>query len=111
MKRRTWVVGGVVLALASADLALSHFWNKPGAIGTLRNLWIQQTAVAQAPGGGPRTVAVAVAVATRQNVPVRLEALGNVTTMASVAIKSRLDSEIIGVHFADGARVKQGDVL
>jgi RND family efflux transporter MFP subunit len=31
--------------------------------------------------------------------------------MASVAIKSRLDNEIIGVKFADGARVKTGDVL
>ena len=46
-----------------------------------------------------------------RSVPVRVEALGNVTTMASVAIKARVDTEIVGVHFADGARVKQGDVL
>jgi RND family efflux transporter MFP subunit len=31
--------------------------------------------------------------------------------MASVAVRSRLDSEIMAVHFADGATVKQGDVL
>ena len=43
--------------------------------------------------------------------PVRLEALGTVTTIASVAIKPRVDTEIVGVHFADGARVKQGDIL
>jgi RND family efflux transporter MFP subunit len=31
--------------------------------------------------------------------------------MASVAVKTRLDNEIVGVHFADGAKVKQGDLL
>jgi multidrug efflux system membrane fusion protein len=44
-------------------------------------------------------------------VPVRLEALGTVTTMAAVAVKPRIDSEIIAVKFEDGQRVKQGDVL
>ena len=49
----------------------------------------------------------------RQEVRCRfgIEALGTVTPMASVAIKSRVDSEIAGVHFADGAKVKQGDLL
>jgi multidrug efflux system membrane fusion protein len=31
--------------------------------------------------------------------------------MASVALKSRIDSEITAIHFDDGARVKQGDLL
>ena len=31
--------------------------------------------------------------------------------MASVAVKPRIDSEIVAVKFEDGARVKQGDVL
>jgi RND family efflux transporter MFP subunit len=31
--------------------------------------------------------------------------------MASVAVKARLDDEIVGVHFADGTKVKQGDLL
>jgi len=34
-----------------------------------------------------------------------------VTTIAGVAIKSRVDTAIVGVHFEDGARVKQGDIL
>jgi multidrug efflux system membrane fusion protein len=37
--------------------------------------------------------------------------LGSVTPIASVAIKSRIDSEIIGVHFSDGAMVQKGDLL
>jgi len=42
---------------------------------------------------------------------VKLEALGNVTMMASVAIKARIDNEIVGIHFTDGAFVKKGDLL
>jgi hypothetical protein len=41
---------------------------------------------------------------------VLIEALGTVTTMASVAVKSRLDNVIVGIHFADGAYVKRGDL-
>lgn len=52
-----------------------------------------------------------VAKAVKKPVPVRIEALGTVTTMASVAVKARVDSEITAVKFEDGARVKQGDVL
>jgi RND family efflux transporter MFP subunit len=72
-----------------------------------------EQAAAQAPKGGPaqRAVAVEVARAVRKKSPVLLEALGNVTTIASVAVRPRLDSEITGVHFTDGALVKQGDLL
>ena len=54
---------------------------------------------------------VEIAIAQKKVVPVRLEALGNVTTIASVAIKSRVDSVIMAVNFTDGARVKEGDLL
>ncbi len=60
---------------------------------------------------GPRAVAVEVATAVKRKTPVLLEALGNVTTIASVAVKPRIDDEIVGVHFEDGAFVKQGDLL
>jgi RND family efflux transporter MFP subunit len=52
-----------------------------------------------------------VATAEKKAVPARVEALGNVTTIASVAIKPRVDTAIEKVHFADGARVKEGDIL
>jgi multidrug efflux system membrane fusion protein len=68
-------------------------------------------AVAQAQGPGQRGIPVEVATAVKKNAPIRLDALGTVAPMASVAIKSRMDSEIVGIHFADGALVKQGDVL
>lgn len=96
--RRTWVLGAVALAAVAL-----------GAYAT-RNVWSPQGAIAQAPTP-PRLVAVEVATAVKKSTPVRIEALGTVTPMASVALKSRIDSEITEIHFADGARVKQGDLL
>jgi membrane fusion protein, multidrug efflux system len=62
-------------------------------------------------GPGVRRVQVTAGIAVKKQSPVLLEALGNVTTFASVAIKPRIDNEIVGVHFADGAEVKAGDLL
>jgi len=56
-------------------------------------------------------VPVEVGQAEKKVVPYQVDALGTVTPMASVAIKSRLDNEITAVRFADGSRVKTGDVL
>jgi membrane fusion protein, multidrug efflux system len=70
------------------------------------------TVVAQSPGRPTqRAVAVEVARAVQKKTPVTLGALGNVTTMASVAVRTRIDNEIVDIHFADGAVVKQGDLL
>ena len=91
-----------MLAVAGAATA-TWKWN-------LQSLWSPQGAVAQAPAQ-PRLVAVEVATAVKKSTPVQIEALGTVMPIASVAIKGRIDSEITGVHFADGARVKQGDLL
>jgi multidrug efflux system membrane fusion protein len=99
MKKRTLFVGVVaLLALAGAAVFV---WNGSPS----------QRAPAQAQRPGQRQVPVAVAIAEKRSVPIRLEALGTVTTMANVAVKTRIDSEIVEVKFADGQRVKQGDVL
>ena len=67
-------------------------------------------AVAQAPQG-PRPVSIELATAVKKKTPVMLEGLGTVTTIASVAIRSRIDNEIVGIHFQDGAKVTKGDLL
>jgi RND family efflux transporter MFP subunit len=80
-----------------------------------RGVWSPQWAAAQAPrtaqSQGPRAVSVEIANAVTKQTPVLIEALGSVTPIASVAVKSRLETEIVGVHFADGQFVKQGDLL
>ena len=97
MKKRTLVVG-LAAGLAVAGVG-AFLWNNSS-----------QKAAAQAPRGEGRVVPVNVAQAVKKAVPIRLEALGTVTMIASVAIKPRLDSEIMAVKFEDGARVKQGAI-
>jgi multidrug efflux system membrane fusion protein len=100
MNKRTLVLGAA-LVLAAAGIVLA----------TRGGLW-SDGAVAQAPRqNAPRAVPVEVAVAAKKTVPVRIEALGSVTPIRSVAIKPRIDSEIVGVHFRDGATVQQGELL
>jgi membrane fusion protein, multidrug efflux system len=56
-------------------------------------------------------VPVVVASVERQAVPVRLDAIGTVQTIANLAVKSRLDAQIDQVKVSDGQYVKAGDVL
>jgi multidrug efflux system membrane fusion protein len=60
---------------------------------------------------GPAAAPVAVVAATQQTVPVRLQAIGNVEAYSSVAVKSRVDGQIVDVHFREGQEVRKGDVL
>jgi multidrug efflux system membrane fusion protein len=100
MKKRTLVVGVV------AVLALG------GVIAVKQGYWAPVGAVAQAPKQtAPRVVPVDVAVAMMKKVPVRIDLLGTVTPIASVAVKTRIDTEIVGVHFRDGSMVRTGDLL
>jgi RND family efflux transporter MFP subunit len=81
--------------------------------GAMRNVWSPQNAVAQSKGKGKAKAAVAVDVAqaVKKKVPVRVDLLGTVTPIASVAVKPRIDSEITEVHFDDGAMVRKGELL
>jgi multidrug efflux system membrane fusion protein len=105
MKARNFVLGvAAVLAVAAV------VGTKSGLLPAGWNPWSPQGAVAQAPRA-ERGVPVDVAVATKKRVPVRVDLLGSVTPIASVAVKTRVDTEILGVHFQDGAMVRQGDIL
>ena len=100
MRKRTIILGAAALLGAA------------GIVVVMRSgLWTEG-AVAQAPRlAVPRAVAVEVTAAEKKAVPVRIDALGAVTPIASVAVKPRVDSEITGVHFRDGAMVHVGDLL
>ena len=56
-------------------------------------------------------VSVELAKAERKSVPVDVDAIGMVTPISSVALKSRLETTIVAVHFEDGAKVNEGDLL
>ena len=60
---------------------------------------------------GPASVPVSVVAAIQQSVPVRLQAIGNVEAYTSVAVKSRVDGQILEVQFREGQELKKGQVL
>ncbi|HUS24604.1 MAG TPA: efflux RND transporter periplasmic adaptor subunit [Candidatus Binatia bacterium] len=62
------------------------------------------------PGGGA-PVPVTVAAAERRAVPVTIEAVGTVEPLASVAVKSRVDGQIVEVLVADGQDVTRNQKL
>ncbi len=59
----------------------------------------------------PPPVSIRTAAVVRNTVPLTVEAVGNVVAYESVAVRSRLDSQVIRVHFKDGEEVKKGDLL
>jgi RND family efflux transporter MFP subunit len=59
----------------------------------------------------PPPVAVVIAPVAKKPMPVRMETIGTVQPIATVAIKSRLDGAIVQVHVKDGQEVKTGDLL
>ena len=60
--------------------------------------------------GPPPVPVTAVAVALK-TVPVRLYAIGNVEPYTTVAVKARVDGQIVSAHFKEGDEVRQGSVL
>lgn len=56
-------------------------------------------------------VGVRVAAVEKRDVPVELEAVGNVEAYAAVAVKSRVAGQLMRVLVKDGADVKRGDLL
>jgi RND family efflux transporter MFP subunit len=75
-----------------------------------RSSWTGGGASAQGPQRA-RVVSVELAKAERKLVPVDVDSIGTVTPIASVALKSRVETTIVSVHFEDGAKVNQGDLL
>jgi membrane fusion protein, multidrug efflux system len=62
-------------------------------------------------GRGPAAVPVSVATVLQQTVPVRVQAIGNVEPFSTVAVKARVDGQIVEVGFKEGEEVPKGRVL
>jgi multidrug efflux system membrane fusion protein len=56
-------------------------------------------------------VPVTVVAVVVKTVPVRLYAIGNVEPFTTVAVKARVDGQIVSVHFKEGDEVRQGAIL
>lgn len=88
----------VPFALAAALLLSSCSRKSPASAGGKANR-----------GGGP--VPVVVARAEARDVPVEIQAVGNVQAYSAVSIRSQITGQITQVHFKEGQEVKKGDEL
>lgn len=69
---------------------------------------------ARTPGGrfaAGAAVPVGVAVAARGDVPIVIRALGTVTPLHTVNVKTQITGQLVDVYFKEGQMVKQGDLL
>ncbi len=98
MKKRNWII----LAGGLGIIALAAF--------ATRGFWMGGGASAQGPQRA-RVISVELAKAERKPVPVDVDSIGTVTPISSVALKSRVETTIVSVHFEDGAKVREGDLL
>src|SRR5437764_3270801 len=60
---------------------------------------------------GEGGVPVTVALATRRDVPLQIEVIGNVEAYSTITVKAQVGGEITQVHFREGEYVKAGDLL
>lgn len=58
-----------------------------------------------------REVPVVAAVARTGSLPLFIDGLGTVTPFQSITVRSRVDGELVRVAYAEGAAVKEGDLL
>ncbi len=88
-----WIIIAIIL------LALFVWWLLPGKSRDLGRMGM----------GGPQPVGVAVA--ERGPIDVTLNALGNVTPLATVTVRPQVSGQIIKFAFQEGQMVKAGDLL
>ena len=98
MKKRSLILVAGIIGIAAVAAYIT------------RSSWMGGNASAQGPQR-PRMVSVELAKAERKSVPVDVDAIGMVTPISSVALKSRVETTIVSVHFEDGAKVAEGDLL
>ena len=66
---------------------------------------------AKAGKAGQPPVPVTIARVMQQPIPVRIQAVGSAEPYATVAVKARVDGQIVDVRFREGQEVKAGSVL
>ena len=72
----------------------------------------QPTAARGAGRFGPgMATPVGIAVAAKGDIPIVIKALGTVTPLATVTIKTQITGQLVEVHFTEGQSVKKGDLL
>ncbi|NDJ57143.1 MdtA/MuxA family multidrug efflux RND transporter periplasmic adaptor subunit [Enterobacteriaceae bacterium 4M9] len=108
--RWLWLFGALVIALAAI-----FFWRSQSADD---KSGAPQASGQQKPGAGAGrrgmrgpAPPVQAASATSESVPRYLTGLGTITAANTVTVRSRVDGQLIALHFQEGQQVKAGDLL
>ena len=96
-------VVGIVVAIA-AGVAVLVFFARARQSGP-------SPAASASAAAAARVVSVTTVKVTREDVPVWLEGLGNVSAFLTVTVKPQVDGRLDKVLFKEGQAVKKGDVL
>ncbi|MEI2263826.1 MdtA/MuxA family multidrug efflux RND transporter periplasmic adaptor subunit [Erwinia sp. CGal63] len=108
-RRRTQITLLVLVALAAGGI---YWWHSHGT----QPAPTQKTDSARAKGGGRHAMGgalspVQAAAAARQSVPQYLTGLGTVAAANTVTLRSRVDGDLVAIHFTEGQQVKAGQLL
>jgi len=98
VKKSRWAIVGVLLVVAAAGYFFIDQAQRDKA---------RAAASVSAPSGIPVTAAIAEA----RDVPVYMRGLGTVQAYKTVAVKTRVDGQVVKVAFQEGQDVKEGDLL
>jgi membrane fusion protein, multidrug efflux system len=96
-EKKRWRLGLLLLLLVAAGVG----W------------WVYERQAAEVPArrAEPAAVSVVVAPAVAGDIDITLNALGTVTSLATVTIKSQISGQLVRVAYTEGQIVKKGDLL
>ena len=104
---RIWVVLGVLVCLVGVGAWIAH--------GRQSKAQVAKGPGSGAPGAAGQAarppVPVVVAAVRTGDLSVYLTALGSVTPLSTVTVKSRIDGQLMRTHFMEGQLVHAGDLL
>lgn len=104
--RIRWILYGIVIVAVVIGVWRFSIREKRGGDGR----WGGPNPAWAGTGRSP-AMPVRVVKAERRDLPVHLKAIGTVTPLATVTVRSRVDGELLRVAFEEGARVEAGQLL
>jgi multidrug efflux system membrane fusion protein len=106
--RLRWIISIIIIGVFGFGIWYFGFRDTP----TQRPAWQRGPNPAWATSEkGPPLTPVRVVEARREPLPVHLKAIGTVTPINTVTVRSRVDGQLLRVLFQEGQRVEKGTVL
>src|ERR1700689_1990809 len=102
-RRRWWIYVAIVILL----LLGVFFWSRMHSGSSTA----QKAGTKSGKGGAPAATPVVAVQAVKGNIGVYVTGLGAITPIYTVTVKSRVDGQLMSVHFKEGDLVNQGDPL